>query len=416
MNMRNTLRILHLLSQRPDSTGSGIYVQAMLRESRIRGHENFLVAGIQSFQEADLDCIDEDHCRFLKFYEADVSYHLPGMSDVMPYTSTKFCDLSPEDLAEYTRSFSNIIQKAVRGFNPHLIHSHHLWIMTSLTKQLFPEIPMVTTCHGSDLRQFQNCPNLHDFVLDGCRRIEAVIALMEDQKKEIGRFYQIKETKVRIIPPGYNDSLFKAGTKPSPPPVQLVYAGKLSRAKGVPWMLRALSTIETPSWRLHLVGSAGGQEKEECLRLAERLGERVWVHGAVSQDRFADFIRQAHILVLPSLYEGLPLVLLEGLAGGCRIVATDLPGVKELFRDFSTDCLELVKTPRLRNIDQPYAQDEQAFEHHLARAIRSQMQAAFNRPQIDLSAFDDKIASFTWKSVFKQVEEIYYRIVQKGSV
>ena len=44
------LKILHLLSQRPDSTGSGIYVQAMLREAANRGHTNFLMAGIASGQ------------------------------------------------------------------------------------------------------------------------------------------------------------------------------------------------------------------------------------------------------------------------------------------------------------------------------------------------------------------------------
>jgi glycosyltransferase involved in cell wall biosynthesis len=411
MSKRKTLRIFHLLSQRPDSTGSGIYLQAMLRESRARGHENFLVAGIQSYREADIDCIDDDHCRFVKFYEADVSYHLPGMSDVMPYTSSRFCDLSPEDLDEYTRSFSTVIQHAVETFNPDLIHSHHLWIMTSLCKQLFPEIPMITTCHGSDLRQFQNCSHLRDFVLSGCRRIEAVLALMAAQKNDICKLYHLAENKIHIVPPGYNHTLFRAAVKPSPPPVQLVYAGKLSRAKGVPWMLRALAAITAPTWELHLVGSAGGEEKEECLRLAGQLGNQVIVHGAVSQDRFAEIIRQAHILVLPSFYEGLPLVLLEGLASGCRLVATDLSGVRELFGGLSTDCLALVNTPRLRNIDQPYAEDEQAFEHRLTRAIRSQIQAALHQPQIDLSAFQVKIASFTWESVFKQVEENYYRII-----
>jgi glycosyltransferase involved in cell wall biosynthesis len=413
MKKQSTLRILHLLSQRPDSTGSGIYIQAMLRESRDQGHKNFLVAGIQSYREADLTCIAEDHCRFLKFYQSDVSYHLPGMSDVMPYTSSRFCDLSPENLEEYTRSFSVIIQTAVREFSPDLIHSHHLWIMTSLTKQLFPSIPMMTTCHGSDLRQFQNCPHLQPFVLSGCRRIEAVIALLAAQKEEIGRLYQITEQKIHIIPPGYNDTLFKTAAKPSPDPVQLVYAGKLSRAKGVPWLLRALGSIDSPDWRLHLVGSAGGQEKEECLQLADRLGGRVMVHGAVTQDVFADLVGQSHILILPSFYEGLPLVLLEGLAAGCRIVATDLPGVKELMGNFSEDYIRLVKTPRLQNMDQPYAEDERAFEDNLSQAIRSQMQAVLRSPQIDLTAFQAQISSFTWRSIFKRVEEVYCHIVTR---
>ena len=39
------LKILHLLSQRPDSTGSGIYVQAMIREASAYGYDNYLVAG-----------------------------------------------------------------------------------------------------------------------------------------------------------------------------------------------------------------------------------------------------------------------------------------------------------------------------------------------------------------------------------
>jgi hypothetical protein len=39
------MKILHLLSQRPEATGSGIYMQAMIREAARRGHENFLLAG-----------------------------------------------------------------------------------------------------------------------------------------------------------------------------------------------------------------------------------------------------------------------------------------------------------------------------------------------------------------------------------
>lgn len=42
------LKILHLLSQRPDSTGSGIYAQAMIREASAYGYDNYLVAGIRN--------------------------------------------------------------------------------------------------------------------------------------------------------------------------------------------------------------------------------------------------------------------------------------------------------------------------------------------------------------------------------
>lgn len=401
------LKILHLLSQRPDSTGSGIYVQAMIREANACGYDNYLVAGVRSDCGDDTDCIEQDKSMFVNFHNADVSYHIPGMSDVMPYESTRFCDLSKENLLEYEKAFSEILQNAVHKFKPDIIHSHHLWIVSSLARRLFPNIPMVTTCHGSDLRQFQNCSHLQEKVLLGCRKIDVVMALSEAQKKDIIRFYNLSPEKIIVTGAGYNDSLFYLDTKPDPDPVQLVYAGKLSNAKGVPWFLRALQSINTPAWQLHLLGSGSGEEKENCLMLAKELGEKVRVYGALPQKSLAKIMRHSHILVLPSFYEGLPLVILEGLASGCRIVATDLPGTKEILGNSDTDFITLVRTPRLRFTDQPYREDEHSFEQSLKKAIWQQVNAASKCAQIDLSPIQDKFDSYTWTGIFKKVREAY---------
>ena len=84
MKSHPRLKILHLLSQRPDSTGSGIYLQAMVREAAARGHTNFIVAGIQSDQPPELDGITTDQCRFVQFNGGDIPFRIPGMTDVMP--------------------------------------------------------------------------------------------------------------------------------------------------------------------------------------------------------------------------------------------------------------------------------------------------------------------------------------------
>ena len=401
------LKVLHLLSQRPDSTGSGIYVQAMMREANACGYDNYLVAGIQSAGCDVSEYIAQDNAMFVTFYNADVSYQIPGMSDVMPYESTRFSDLSEEDLCEYENAFSEILRHTVARFKPDIIHSHHLWIVSSVARRLFPNIPLVTTCHGSDLRQFQNCPHLQERVLTGCRKIDVVMALSTAQKKEIVRLYRLSPKKIIVVGAGYNDSLFYSDTKPSPDPVQLVYAGKLSNAKGVPWLLRALKSIRSPLWQLNLLGSGSGEEKERCLDLAKGLGEKVRVYGALSQKGLAKIMRHSHILVLPSFYEGLPLVILEALASGCRIVATDLPGTEELLGDDDTDIITMVRTPRLRFSDQPYREDEQLFEKNLAKAIRQQMNAVSKGGQIDFSAIQDKLEAYTWTGIFKKVREAY---------
>jgi glycosyltransferase involved in cell wall biosynthesis len=122
-------------------------------------------------------------------------------------------------------------------------------------------------------------------------------------------------------------------------------------------------------------------------------------------------MKHSHIFVLPSFYEGLPLVVLEGLASGCRIVATNLPGINEILGNIQADFISLVKTPRLLFVDQPYSEDENVFEQNLAHALQTQISAAYQRPQIDLSSIRGKIASFSWTGIFKKVQDVYYRVM-----
>jgi glycosyltransferase involved in cell wall biosynthesis len=248
--------------------------------------------------------------------------------------------------------------------------------------------------------------------LTGCRKIDAVMALSQAQKKEIMRLYNLAPEKIMIAGAGYDESLFYLDKKPAPDPVELVYAGKLSNAKGVPWFLRALQSIRSPAWQLHLLGSGSGEEKAQCLMLAEELGEKVRIHGALPQKRLAKIMRHSHILVLPSFFEGLPLVILEGLACGCRIVATDLPGTREILGNSETDFINLVSTPRLRFTDQPYREDEYAFEQNLKKALQQQIDAASSCAQFDLSPIQDKLDAYTWTGVFRKVREAYLTAIE----
>ena len=77
---------------------------------------------------------------------------------------------------------------------------------------------------------------------------------------------------------------------------------------------------------------------------------------------------EADVFVLPSFSEGLPLVLVEALACGCRLVATRLPGVVSGLAEPLGDALDLVDLPRLERVDQPDPRDLPAFVETLAAA------------------------------------------------
>ena len=134
-----------------------------------------------------------------------------------------------------------------------------------------------------------------------------------------------------MIGGGYDDTIFTRGPQRSNEKVQLLYAGKFNRSKGVPWLLRSLMKIADRDWHLHMAGSGNGPEYDECMHLARQLGARVTLHGYVSHSRLAELMKLAHIQVLPSFFEGLPLVLFEGLASGCRVITTELSGFREIF-------------------------------------------------------------------------------------
>ena len=90
------------------------------------------------------------------------------------------------------------------------------------------------------------------------------------------------------------------------------------------------------------MGGGSGEERDEILELAAALGDRVQVWGPQSQEELARLMGQAHLVVLPSFFEGLPLVVLEALACGCRVVTTALPGVEEVLGGYDTEAIVLV--------------------------------------------------------------------------
>ena len=106
------MKILHVLSQRPEATGSGIFIQAMLREAARKGHTNFLVAGIPDDQPPDPALLSDAQYRFVRFQTDTLPFKVVGMSDVMPYDSTRICDMDPQMVSTYEKAFEYVLTKA----------------------------------------------------------------------------------------------------------------------------------------------------------------------------------------------------------------------------------------------------------------------------------------------------------------
>lgn len=406
------MNILHIISQHPESTGSGIYLQNLMRQAAACGHRNFLVAGISSGLAPQLEGIDAESCRFVRFAGGDLDFAIPGMSDVMPYASSRFGDLSPESIIRYEQVFAAEISELAETVTIDVVHSHHLWLVSAVARRALADLPMVTSCHSTELRQFVQCPHLSVRVLGDCRRIDRILALSANQAERVTSLYAVDREKIAVVGSGFDDRLFFFGDKPPPGPVHLLYAGKLSHAKGVDWLLRVFEGLDGGVAHLHLAGSGFGEEARECLDLAGILGSRLTVHGALSQHQLARLMRRCHIFILPSFYEGLPLVLLEALASGCRIVTTALPGCRELLAEAADDLVEFVQLPPMPTVDRPDPRDWEKLDTDLREAVLHMVDRVCHSPSPQYKDIRRITERSSWPVVFRRIEDAYGQAIR----
>nr|WP_233562381.1 glycosyltransferase [Sorangium cellulosum] len=104
----------------------------------------------------------------------------------------------------------------------------------------------------------------------------------------------------------------------------------LGRDKGVLDLVDAFERLARvhPDLELTLVGS--GAEELACRAAAARLGGRLTVTGYLPHDQVSQWLGACDALVLPSLHEGTPNVVLEALASGRRVVATSVGGIPDI--------------------------------------------------------------------------------------
>ncbi len=95
----------------------------------------------------------------------------------------------------------------------------------------------------------------------------------------------------------------------------------------LPEILRGCAVRNVPV-HLHLVGT-GADEGELKKRVSENgVGDAVTYHDALQNREVRALLRQCHGLILPSRYEGMPIVVIEAQAEGCVPICTDLPGIR----------------------------------------------------------------------------------------
>jgi alpha-maltose-1-phosphate synthase len=138
----------------------------------------------------------------------------------------------------------------------------------------------------------------------------------------------IAPEKVSKVPYGADLSKFSKMADPSKNSFDVLFVGQVSFRKGIPYLLEAFEQLKHPNKTLTVAGSVQ-PEIEQFLR--SRQNDQIRFLGIVRNPDLKELMSRSHVLVLPSIEEGLAMVMGEALACGCPVIGSTNCGASDLF-------------------------------------------------------------------------------------
>lgn len=231
----------------------------------------------------------------------------------------------------FTNFFSFVVE--IRKFQPEMIYARSFTpagvIATFYSKSY--NIPCFVQCEGIDVLALPLWfkKTLGYFVVKYATRI---ISATKDMAKKLAQDYGRKD--VVIIENGVNSSEFEnakakdlAYEKP-----RVIFVGRIDENKGVEYLIKAFLQVRKNRKSASLLIVGDGPLKK---KLENKYGSMNDIHflGRIPHEEISEYLAACNLFALPSIFEGQGLVLMEALASGLPIIASDLSGISELIVD-----------------------------------------------------------------------------------
>jgi glycosyltransferase involved in cell wall biosynthesis len=286
---------------------------------------------------------------------------------------------------------------------------YHLFHSPAFVAPLWCPVPSVVTILDLTSRIFPDHfdPKWRTYVNSLLPRVlrsaSAVICISEHTKLDLLRFYKVSSSKIHVIHNGVDHAQFHPGAGLDPNWSRqiglregyMLHVGTLSYRKNIPTLLRAIAHLRSRrSWgnrQLLLAGSGnsgmkGGDDVHRIIRELQ-LENIVVLAGYVPDEQVPGLYAHAAVVVMPSLYEGFGFPVLEGMAAGTPVVASNVSSLPEIAGDAAV-------------LFPPH--DEHALADAIEEILKNESLAAEMRKKGVARA-----AQFTWQHTAEETVKVY---------
>jgi phosphatidylinositol alpha-mannosyltransferase len=285
--------------------GVQVHVRELSEHLRARGHDVVVIApGTRPSTDTNVRIIGRP-------------VRIPFNGSVVP--------ISPDPRSRRT------IRRGFEDFAPDVVHVHEPFSpSTGMFAALAATAPVVATFHAYADRSVALAA-FAPLLRPVWNRLSVRLAVSNAAAQFAGRHFK---GPIRVVPNGLDIEPFRdaqpASLSGSP---RLLFVGRLEPRKGFRFAVRAFRMLAEEFPESILVVAGDGPEKKAVLELPPEIRERVVMPGAVSRSDLPHYHAAADVFLAPNTGgESFGMVLLEAMAAGLPVVASDIPGYREVLR------------------------------------------------------------------------------------
>jgi alpha-maltose-1-phosphate synthase len=290
------------------------------------------------------------------------------------------------------------------------------------------DIPHVATVHSLEpLRPWKAEQLGGGYALSSwCERValegaDAVIAVSQGMRADVLAAYPgVSEDRIEVVYNGIDteeyrpdpeaDVLERIGVDPARPSV--VFVGRITRQKGVPYLLQAARSL---SGDAQLVLCAGAPDTPELGAEVARLVDELratrdgvfWIDVMLPKRDVIQLLSHATVFACPSIYEPLGIVNLEAMACEAAVVASAVGGIPEVVVDGETGLLVPFSSA---GDGSPEPADPDAFVAGLAERLNALVEDPARAAEMGRAGRARAVDAFAWGAIAEQTAAVYRRL------